>query len=246
MDFDNPAARLFDFLARVKAHGNMVTRQAVCIALDLDQDQTSLSEVLQHITTVMSWPAQIEDRVRALTDVNAQRLLRWQPHVKAAMTELGNAGGMSHSIIAQYNDTDLADLEHCADTLHYRTPEPSISPDDLSSIIDLIREAIDAIGADEQLAPAARLWLIGRLREVENAVLHFRIVGYSGVTEAMERLCGGIVLHPLTRNQQASSWATRIWLKISNSLTGVDRLAVTSTNTANAINAGLDLFGGGS
>lgn len=245
MDVDNPAARLHSFLSRIKAQGNLVTRQAICQALELDPAGTSLAEVLEYIVVVMSWPDLIEQRVRELTNVNADRLLRWRPRVGSAMTELSNAGGMSQSVFSQYNDTDLADLEHCADTLHYHSPEPTIAPDSLTEILGLIREAIDAISADTGLPAEARLWLIARLREVERALLHFRVVGYDGVTEAMERLCGGLVVHPSTRTDESRSWISKIWHKIEVSLTRVDRLSTTASAGMSAIGSGIDLFGGG-
>lgn len=188
---DNPATRLLDFLTKLKSYGaDAQVRISICRALDLDTDMP-LPEVLHYLTVVMSWPDEIESLVNGLTEVNKVRLLRWRPHIDETMVGLAHLTAPLQSTLAQYNVTDLTDLEHCADTLHFRAPEPVMTTEKLDDLGALIRQAIDAVIADTDLTDEARHWLVTQLRDVEQAVIHFRIAGYRGVEEAMERLCGG-------------------------------------------------------
>lgn len=241
---DNPATRLLDFLTKLKSYGaDAQVRISICRALDLDTDMP-LPEVLHYLTVVMSWPDEIESLVNGLTEVNKVRLLRWRPHIDETMVGLAHLTAPLQSTLAQYNVTDLTDLEHCADTLHFRAPEPVMTTEKLDDLGALIRQAIDAVIADTDLTDEARHWLVTQLRDVEQAVIHFRIAGYRGVEEAMERLCGGMARRPEAQNPETAGWFMKIWNKFMLGLTGVEKLGTASQSVFGMLEAGSDFLNG--
>jgi hypothetical protein len=78
---------------------------------------------------------------------------------------------------------------------------------------------------------------------VEQALLHFRIVGYADVEDAMDRLLGATLRTPEVHDPRTRNWFSRIWGAITGATTGAMQLSEGATSVMKAIETGKDLFG---
>ena len=242
MTADNPAMRLLELLTSLKAQPSSLNLGNTLRQMWELPPDASHAELMHYLAVAASWPDAAKREVEELTDVNHERLLSWYPNIANAMVQLGNVSTSVEGVKPFYNDVDLNNLAHTADTLHYKCPEPTIPDDKLAGLVDMVREVIDAVTADEGLPTRVRAELIKRLREVEQALIHFRLVGYEGVQNAMDQFLGTVARYP-EAHQNGKSWAARIWGGIMGALTGAKQIAEAGTAVAGAIEAFKPMIG---
>jgi hypothetical protein len=240
---DNPAGRLHWLLSTLKNfETNTPIETALARALDLleEEDPARLHEA---VAVAARWPGDAEALARGIEGQNHDLVLQWVPQVRAAVVWLGRWGHTINNAQNEYNDTTLYSLAVTADLLHRLAPEPVIEEDSLAGLVTLVQEVMDAVVGDDELSPEAREFLLSRLIDVQNALMYFRIRGYPGVEDAMDRLVGGLVRTPAAQSEQSKAGIKRIWAAIQGALTGAKQIADTSTAAAAAIEAGKNLLG---
>lgn len=189
-------------------------------------DTNSRAELYRRIADIMALPVQVERQVRSLPDVNHDLLLEGLSGISDFLAKLiGNLDERITHFHFHEVGTPLHALAICAEFLHHLAPEKVIAEEKLPDLISLVREVIDAVADDSHLPPEIRQILIDRLREVEDALLFFRISGYSGVQEAMEKLTGMIVSEPATRTSKTDNWLKKLWANITIAIMGVKELS---------------------
>jgi hypothetical protein len=141
----------------------------------------------------------------------------------------------------QYDDQTLYSLEISADLLHRFKVEPVIEEDKLPGLVDLVRTIIDEVSNDTS---NVRAFLLHHLFAVEKALVHFRVVGYSGVEEAMDRFLGATLRTGEFHEPKTRNWFSRVWRAISGATTGAKQLSEGASSVMKAIETGKDLFGG--
>lgn len=241
---DNPAGRLHKVLTDLQGMAvNQTIEDALTEVLEIEGDDRYV-RLHEYLSLVVRWPVDAADAIRRLPDENHALLLQWTGPVEQAVIWMGRWAHTVNNLQSQYNETTMYSLAVTADLLHRRCPEPVIEAGTLEALVGLVREVIDAVVADEQLPAEAREFLLGRLLEVQQALLHFRIVGYPGVADAMDRLVGGLVRNPEAQNERTTGGVRRILVAVQQALRGTKELADTGSAAAAAIEAGKGLFGG--
>lgn len=241
---DNPAGRLHWLLSTIKTFdANVPIENALARAMELE-DEEDPARLHEAVAVAARWPGEAETLVRTIEGENHDLLLQWVSQVRDAVAWLGRWGHTINNAQNQYNDTTLYSLAVTADLLHRRRPEPVIEADSLADLVSLVQEVMDAIVGDEQMPSAAREALLARLLDVQKALLHFRIVGYPGVEDAMDRLLGGLVRTPEAQTEKARTGFKRIWSAIQGVLVGTKQIADTGSAALAALEAGKDLLGG--
>lgn len=235
---DNPAGRLHASLVRLKAvPGNTDIRTAMAQVLDVaegEPDHMLFPKIADFVDLIRLTEAEMS----RFPDVNQELYLRWLGPAKEGVAWSGRfADAVSH-MQANFTEANMLSLEHCADFLHQRAPEIVLEADAIDGLIDLVRDAIDAILADENLPAALRHHLVGRLRDVESALQSVRITGYAGVQQAMEAFTGAIVMSPDARNSEPTkSWWAKLWAAVSLGSNGVKELSESTESVMKAIGA---------
>ncbi len=103
--------------------------------------------------------------------------------------------------------------------------EPTIDVEGIERILGVIYEVRKEILASS-IPQNVTLFILRRLREVEDAVLAFKIAGYSGVEEALDALVGGAAWRtPATEHQPVENWIKRIWNTIQTAAKGTAAIA---------------------
>lgn len=224
----NPAARLHAVLVALKGIGGASVAGALAQVLDVGE-QEQPAELLHRIAAVRALPGQAAEQLRLVEDVNHELLLRWRDPVETALSRTYFLGGQVSEMTSLYGAEVLLGLEMTADVLRRRRPEPTIPDEGLVELVDLVRELIDAVLADPDLPPAAKQFLLERLRDVEIALLRFRVTGYAGVEAAVDALTGGAVRRDDIRgNENVGGWLSRLW----------DRMGAVTTRTKEVADAG--------
>lgn len=239
---DNPAGRLHNLL-----YGFLVTPDGEEIENTLRRylqlEDADTAEVVEELAVASRWPQQAREQIEALPNINQALYLGWEPQVDDAMKWLYRWGNHVNDMKTIYDHATLTSLAFTAELLHREGHEPSIEEDKLPDVIALVRDIIDAVSESHELPADARRFLVDRLQEVERALIHFRIVGYAGVEDAMDRLLGGIIRLPVTHDN-AKGWLPRLFGSIKTSFGATKQIADTGTAVAGAIEAGKNLLGG--
>jgi hypothetical protein len=103
--------------------------------------------------------------------------------------------------------------------------EPTIDTAGLKNILATIHEVHREIVASG-LPHTVSLFIIQRLREVEDAVTAFTIAGYSGVESSLDALIGGASWRtPPIQQPQVGSWVKRAWTAIQSTAIGTASIA---------------------
>jgi hypothetical protein len=103
--------------------------------------------------------------------------------------------------------------------------EPTIDIDGIESILNTISEVRNEIVASN-MPRDVNIFILRRLREVEDAVFTFKIAGYSGVEDTLDALLGGAAWRtPATQQQPVENWVKRIFLAIQTAARGTAAIA---------------------
>lgn len=234
---DNPAGRLHRIMAgMLAADGSTPIMQVV--QQQCDAEAQPYNVVLRELAKFIDLAPQIYRAVKELEGENHELLLRWQGHFNDILPWMLGPMQAVNNIQSIFNDADLLALEYCADLLHRRSPEVTLLEDKLPDLVNLVREAIDAISSDEGLPASIRMDLISRLRDVETALLFFRTAGYGGVEEAMDKLAGTIFRSgEAGKPSETMTWWQKLWANIGLAATGTKAVGTGIESTVKAIEA---------
>lgn len=241
---DNPAGRLHSALAEIRnLSGNTHINNALANVLGLGEDEHEDEVVLhQYVAVMAAWPGTAVALVKSIPDQNHDLVLRWVPKVAQAMLWVGRWNQSISSMQNEYDHQTLYSLEVTADLLHRFKPEPVLEEDKLPSLIEVVRKVIDDVSNDTNLSAIARAFLLKHLIEVQNALLYFHVVGYSGVEDAMDRFLGATFRTPEVRDERARAWFARLWNAINTAMTRTTQISAGATSAMKAIETGKGLF----
>ena len=108
--------------------------------------------------------------------------------------------------------------------------EPTIDVAGIENILSTIHDVRNEIVAS-QLPHNVSLFILRRLREVEEAVLAFKIAGYAGVEDTLDALLGGAAWRtPPGQQRPVGGWINRVWMAIQTGTKGTATIA-SSTQT---------------
>lgn len=178
----------------------------------LDVTEKTYDQAFLSISQLVALSGEANRAITALDDVNTEIALRWQPKFNKVVPLLFRANEPVSVVHSLFNQADLFSLEVCADTLHRRAPELTIPEENLTDVLTLLREAIDAITADASLPPEVRNYFTVRLSDIERAIRAYYITGYGGIQAAVEGLTGAIVLRAddVQNSPESVSWLRKI------------------------------------
>lgn len=240
---DNPAGRLLQVLTYLSGSSDS-PQNAMFVALGIEAQDLSGTEHARLIGDLASTADQAEAQVISVAvklNLDPEPYLRWVPHTETIIRTISlNTGPSGSSLVSKEL---LMSLGVATDLLHRHIPEPHILQEQLTDLLASVRELIDAVALDGTLPPMARHYLLSRLAEVEYALLHFRISGYAGVEEAMERLLGGMLNRPDTQTEQIRGWWARFWDALHVSATGAKQLGDAGTSIFKALEEGRTALG---
>jgi hypothetical protein len=152
-------------------------------ALPPDEDPEFL---LSHFDAVDKWVSRLVDT--AVRDAN--RLCLSTP-VRSLFATGSNKGDADQARFRLPKEA-LYSLDACSRALHRQGTGSSLSDAEVPDLVERVRELIDLVVDSEELPGNAKIFLIGRLRDVEAALLASRIYGYEDLEAALDRLVGGL------------------------------------------------------
>ena len=186
---DNPASRLHELLRRARnENGRQLARQAWAKLLKVDPpEDTPL--LLRRLAKVYELPLQITEQVEKYLD-NPALYLKWRPKVEQMLSRSNLDGQWEHAVnvIDEYT---LLSLEHCDYDLSKHNRESSIDDQRLQEIADMVVELMEEVkedGIDSDLTT----YILGRLKEIMEAIDDFSLTGPAGVRHVLEANLGSL------------------------------------------------------
>jgi len=232
---DNPAARLHAIMTQFRSiEPQQAAQRGIGLALGIVE--LPQSDMLFEIASFIELAAKTKREITKLEEENHSLLLRWLKPFNDCIPLILNLQYTVGQVNDRFGDKEMYSLEICADLLHRRRPEVVIDDDHLIALIDLVREAIDAITTDDELPIEVRFQLIDRLKDVERALIFFRTTGYDDVESAMDSLSGTIIREPAAQKSKTPvTWWQKLWANIGLAATGTKAIAETTSTVMQAI-----------
>lgn len=189
---DNPAQRLLDLLTDAQAHGHQP-----CVAAwyrIFDVDDGNLSAFMASVADTTRLAALTRTGVEALPGDDPELVLRNFHKVEQTLAGFQSVGsyGVMRDFLAGYDEVAAFGLQMAASLLHRRQPEAVIGDDELARITDQLQQLKASITTSDDLDDEAKLWILGLLAAIEDALRRVRIVGSAGLDAATDRLVGAI------------------------------------------------------
>lgn len=186
---NNPASRLFNLVTKAldSGRGGRATLLLMwSIAFDVDDDLGRLYIALGEANEL---PGNVRRAVEGLDNVNHELVLRHLPDVETALALPLNQT-FAH-FTSEITNEVLYGLEHCADLLVRRAPEPMVPPDKLDELqgrLEDLRELID----DDELPPALRAFLALHVEAMLAALRKLPIVGITPLERELLAVVGSL------------------------------------------------------
>ncbi len=134
----------------------------------------------------------------APTDSNVAMILEHFNQVDAAVAALASPSSSTPYVVQQVVnkvlDTGWHALKIAPAILRAYSPQTDSMPDDtITSLLQETRELIDLVVAANDLAPDAKQTIVARLRDVETALLTYKVSGNPAVEGSRDALLGSLV-----------------------------------------------------
>lgn len=186
---DNAAARLASILSEVQGYPrDQPAVQAWKAILGVEDERELPAAVAELYLQQQS----IVKRVMALpADEEPDHLLAHMPRVSNIMLDLMQmrSVAMGH-FSAQVTDAMIYSLRSCAVVLRrHGVKQIELSPDEVSKLMDMVRSVADEIN-DSDLPQSIKLLIFQRVRDIETALLLYKIGGVERVEEAIDLFFG--------------------------------------------------------
>lgn len=225
-ELDNPAARLQSVLERVRLRTSDSGP-----ARDPWMDAFGVKDPLElpgHVARFIQQVLLTKELVAGLPeDEDPPHLSTYFPKLDQICETLLGVGTYNMGIFAGLVTPELLySLGSCSRAIRrHGGREPTIDKAGLGNILATIHEVRREI-VTSSLPPTVSLFIIQRLREVEDAVTAFAIAGYSGVESSLDALLGGVLWRtPATQQPQVGSWVKRVWMTIQTAAKGTASIA---------------------
>ncbi|MEU4529657.1 hypothetical protein AB0F49_15635 [Micromonospora ureilytica] len=134
-------------------------------------------------------------------------------------------------------------LEACSRALHRCSPEPALEQEQLTTLVEDVREIMDAVIASPSLATEAKEFLVLRLREIESALLHSKIAGTAELEASVDRLTGALVRREDIREPGLMGKIGTFFQRLVQAAQGTEAITGATKSTIEAINALTNLPG---
>lgn len=196
---DNPAGRLHDILTT--ASTGRVDLPAVRVwgpALGVkDNDFIKVSLRVQDLIKLIN---DAEAAIRAMPeeerrDNHLEAFERLRPLPRALTTELYTSSfGAFQPFVSDYVTTRLRYASGDLRSMGWSIPVPTNS--ELAELVTLVRTLSDEVTESSALPPDAKVLILRRLRDVEDAIAAVRIGGFESVAAGMAAVASGVIVVP--------------------------------------------------
>lgn len=111
---------------------------------------------------------------------------------------------------AQITEETLDLIDACGDLLAATAKGlREVSPIELEELQEEIRDLQDEI-RDSDIEKETKIFLINKLRKIEELILNYRIRGSSGLAKVSEEVSGGILIKWAQMSEKAREWAGKV------------------------------------
>lgn len=186
----NPAGRLHTLLTGLREQpAKESVRSGWSQVLGLPP-KIKLAEFTRSMAMVLALPAEIQDGILVLDDVNHELLLRHMDEItKAVASSVSRMHVPLENVLKLYGDTALLSLEMCSDVLGRKVVEPQVSGEDLEAIARCINEAVAEV-QNAEIDGELKTFLLSHLLAMLQAVGEVRIRGAVALREELDRITG--------------------------------------------------------
>ena len=223
---DNPAGRIVAALQRAEKHlhEKVSARDGWLQVFEANDVSQLPARIADFITQVQL----TKDLVESLPESESpEHLSKYFGSLDQIVSYLLSVGSINMPQFGNFIKPELIfSLESCSLAIrrHVRL-EPTIDTEGLTKIVDTIRQVCDDI-ADSDIPEDAKLPLIRRLRDVEDAVLSFKVAGYSGIEATLDALVGRTLWRtPPEVKEKSIGWVKRVVSAIGSFTKGAATLA---------------------
>lgn len=240
--FDNPAACFEAVLDAInKVSGDEQPVPTWMKILDVP-DEHLLAAGIADLTSQFQ---AVKSAVEELPDTEDPDLFRqYLPAIERVLNDLllvRNAGKMTHYKSLVTGEMVVA-MRSCSGALRRNSSMvvPTLDDDAVQQLLELVRELVDEV-ISAGLSPTIQMFMVGKLREVEDLLLHVKIAGFTAVVDKLDEMLGGAIREARgdrTAFEKAHAFIQRLWAKLTTVATGTS--AITG-----AVEDTMRLLGGG-
>lgn len=235
---DNPAGRLAAILST--AMGTRAEEKAWSAwssALNADEPGTAFIRIGQLVRLIQ----ETKDAIQGLpAEEDPAFYLKPFEYLDALATKLRmhiGHGDMKtfHEVIPEHV---LVGVGAAARVLRRYGQTPVIEEADRAELLDQVRTIIDDVSNHPDLPKHAKLFMLKLLRDVEGALIAFRLGGFDDVAATVAALAGGVVY---VENVDQRGWwgrhVSRLWEAVLARAKGVQAIAESVTSVSEAVEA---------
>lgn len=198
---DNPAGRLHAVLSDLYVHNHtdqmQKQKQAWTAILELAQHDGHLANEMAVVGAVVGLPQQVREAVAALPvdEDRKEHLLAHLDRVERGMVHVVTRQSLwtvfntfaTGGVVSQ--SAAISTLSHCSYELHRHAPEPTISDEDLTRIIEMINGLIAEV-SEADLPDEVKRAMLNHLLALLQAAHNVRFAGTQPLDDALFALMG--------------------------------------------------------
>jgi hypothetical protein len=212
-ELNNPAARLHALLQKAKQNTEFAGTLSTEVwpkLLNVPKENQPL--MFKRFGGVMELPLLIKERIENLPDINHELQLRWMSKINQAF-QANNFSAAFASFIGKIDDSTLLGIEHCADILSRRDPDPEIKPDELESLRQQVDDLINET-KNSEIEADLKKFIFKHLFTIRNAIEEYQVFGSKPLVTAFGQIIAAAYTEPQTAIKTATSSQGNKFLKI--------------------------------
>jgi hypothetical protein len=236
---DNPAGRLEAVLVRAEplVVQDLAATDGWMRAFDVAESRQLPGQIAEFVVQV--------EHARTLIDAlpveeeNPEHLLRYFPYLDRICENMLILGNVRMAHFATWVKPELIySVGACSSAIRRNGGrEPTLDADGIEEILELIIKIRGEI-VDSAIPQVVKTFILRRLHDVEDAVVAFRIAGYSGVESTLDALVGAAIWRtPPTSQEPVKGWLHRLWETIQRVTQGTAAIAGSAQKVAESYKA---------
>lgn len=224
-NIDNPAGRLIDIIEACRRESKQNNEALPGWARVLGINPNNIPRVLSSIADVGGLATKVDTSIRSIDGLNHSRYVAWIPKFLTPWRNFQVGSGMTY-FIQPVDDSMMGLLGVCDDMLRIHRPEPTVSDEQLKSLLALVRELATAI-SESDLPANLKEFLFKYVEIIDAAISDYRVRGYEGFKSGLERAIG---LSIVEREKFEAVVSTTPGAKLSEVLKSFSNIVSTVSN----------------
>lgn len=207
---DNPAARLYDILRRIKqsnSTGTVLSSLAGSLSVNPD-DAIGVSNAFTHLMGL------INDTDLAIEQLEGYKYKRYQKMIERIKTAFQDVDYQQKwpELLKYLNNETFLSLKSCAEVLS--GTEAHLDRDALKELQSEVNSLIEKVIESDELGKEIRAVIYEKLQEIDKAIRDYRFYGAAGIRRAFESSLGAALINQEQIQEQKENKLVKEFFKV--------------------------------